>query len=100
MIKSGGENIYPSEIEDMMHSHPCVAEAALIPVPDPKWGEVGRAIVVLKPGSELTPTDLTAWLREQMAGFKAPKSVVFVDSLPKTGANKVDKQLLSEQYGL
>ncbi len=99
MIKSGGENIYPAEVEDVIHSHPNVAEAALIPVPDPRWGEVGRAVVVLKPGAELTAAGLTAWLRHQMAHFKVPKSIVFVDTLPKTGANKVDKQQLSEQCG-
>ena len=99
MIKSGGENIYPAEVEDVIHSHPDVAEAALIPVPDPRWGEVGRAVVVLKPGAELTATGLTTWLREQMAHFKVPKSIVFVDTLPKTGANKVDKQQLSERCG-
>jgi len=99
MIKSGGENVYPAEVEDVMHSHPAVAEAALIPVPDPKWGEVGRAIIVLKPGASLTAADLIAWLRERMANFKVPKSVVFVDTLPKTGANKVDKPKLIELYG-
>ena len=98
MIKSGGENIYPAEVEDVMHSHPAIAEAALIPVPDPKWGEVGRAIVVLKPGAKLTQEDLIAWLREQMAHFKVPKSVAFADELPKTAANKVDKRQLIEQY--
>lgn len=99
MIKSGGENIYPAEVEDVIHSHPAVAEAALIPMSDPKWGEVGRAIVVLKPGLSLTEADLIAWLREQMAHYKVPKSVVFADALPKTAANKVDKRQLIEQYG-
>lgn len=99
MIKSGGENIYPAEVEDVMHSHPDIAEAALIPVPDPKWGEVGRAIIVLKPGASVTHADLVDWLRDQMAHYKVPKSVVFVDTLPKTAANKVDKQQLVEQYG-
>ena len=64
-----------------MHSHPAIAEAALIPVPDPNWGEVGRAIIVLKPGASLAATDLTTWLRERMAHYKVPKSVVFVDTL-------------------
>jgi fatty-acyl-CoA synthase len=96
MIKSGGENIYPVEVEDVMHSHPAVAEAALIPVPHPKWGEVGRAVVVLKPGASLGREELEDWLREQMAHYKVPKSVVFVDALPKTPANKVDKQKLVE----
>jgi fatty-acyl-CoA synthase len=99
MIKSGRENIYPAEVEDLMHSHPDITEAALIPVPDPKWGEVGRAIIVLKPGASLTQADLVDWLREQMAPYKVPKSVVFVDTLPKTAANKVDKHQLIEQYG-
>lgn len=99
MIKSGGENIYPVEVEDAMHSHPAIAEAALIPVPDPQWGEVGRAIVVLKPGATLTETDFRNWLRERMAHYKVPKSVLFMDALPKTGANKVDKPKLIEQHG-
>lgn len=100
MIKSGGENIYPAEVEDVMHSHLAVAEAALIPVPDPKWGEVGRAVVVINGDASLTETELIGWLREQIAHYKVPKSVVFVDDLPKTAANKVDKRLLIEQYGL
>jgi len=99
MIKSGGENIYLAEVEDVMHSHPDITEAALIPVPDPKWGEMGWAIIVLKPGASLTQADLVDWLREQMAPYKVPKSVVFVDTLPKTAANKVDKHQLIEQYG-
>lgn len=99
MFKSGGENIYPAQVEDVMHSHPLVAEAALIPVPHAKWGEVGRAIVVRKPGSTPSADDLREWLREQIAHYKVPKSFVFVDSLPKTGANKVDKEQLIELYG-
>ncbi len=98
MIKSGGENIYPAEVEDVMHSHPAIAEAALIPVPDPKWGEVGRAIIVLKPGQSLSADALTDWLRERIAHFKVPRSFVFANALPKTGANKVDKRKLIEQY--
>jgi fatty-acyl-CoA synthase len=99
MIKSGGENIYPAEVEDVLHSHPAIAEAALIPVPHPRWGEVGRAVVALKAGASLDEDALIAWLREQMAHFKVPKSVVFVEALPKTGANKVNKPLLIEEYG-
>ncbi len=99
MIKSGGESIYPAEVEDVMHSHPAIAEAALIPVPHPRWDEVGRAIVALRAGASLDEDDLIAWLREQMAHFKVPKSVVFVDALPKTGANKVNKPVLIEQHG-
>ncbi len=99
MIISGGENVYPAEVESVMHAHPAVAEAALIGVPHPKWGEVGRAVVVLRPGAHLTEEALIAFCRERLAGFKVPKSVVFVDALPKTGANKVDKERLRELYG-
>jgi fatty-acyl-CoA synthase len=99
MIKSGGENIYPSEVEDVIHSHPAISEAALIPVPDPKWGEVGRAIVSLKSGNALQEEEFILWLREQMAHYKVPKSVVIIDELPKTAANKPDKQRLVEDYG-
>ena len=98
MLISGGENVYPAEVESVMHAHPAVAEAALIGVPDEKWGEVGRAIVV-RTEQELTEADLIAYLRERLAGYKVPKSIVFVDSLPQTGAGKIDKQALVEMYG-
>ncbi len=68
----------------------------MIPVSDPKWGEVGRAIVVLKPGASLGGDELQDWLRERIAHYKVPKTVVFVDALPKTAANKVDKQKLAK----
>lgn len=99
MFISGGENVYPAEIESVMHGHPAVAEAALIAVPDPKWGEVGRAIVVLKRGAMLSEADLRAHCRQRLAGYKVPKSVVFVDGLPKTGAGKIDKPTLIELHG-
>jgi len=83
----------------VLHAHPAVAEAALIGVPDPKWGEVGRAIVALRPGAQVTAEELLAFCRERLAGYKVPKSVVFVEALPKTGAGKVDKQRLKEEYG-
>jgi len=99
MIISGGENVYPAEVESILHSHPAVAEAALIGVPDEKWGEVGRAIIVLRPGAQATEEELITFCRERLASYKVPKSVIFVDELPKTAANKVDKRLLAEQYG-
>jgi fatty-acyl-CoA synthase len=99
MIKSGGENIYPAEIEDILHSHPGIAEASVIPVPDPKWGEVGWAVVAPKPGSKISEEELIQWMRARMAHYKVPKSVIIVDSLPKTGANKVDKKMLVKKYG-
>ncbi len=99
MIISGGENVYPAEIESVLHRHPAIKEAALIGVPDARWGEVGRAVVVVEPGAALTAEDLLAFLREHLAGFKVPRSVVFADALPKTGAGKIDKKALAERYG-
>ncbi|MBU0704004.1 MAG: AMP-binding protein, partial [Chloroflexi bacterium] len=98
MLISGGENVYPAEVESVMHAHPAVAEAALIGLPDEKWGEVGRAIVV-RAEQALTEAGLIAYLRERLAGYKVPKSIVFVDSLSQTGAGKIDKQALVEMYG-
>jgi len=99
MFISGGENVYPAEVESVLHAHPAVAEAALIGVPDEKWGEVGRAIVALRPATHLTEEELLAFCRERLARYKVPKSVTFVDALPKTGANKVDKERLRKLYG-
>ncbi len=98
MLISGGENVYPAEVESVMHAHPAVAEAALIGVPDEKWGEVGRAIVV-RTEQGLSGAGLIAYLRERLAAYKVPKSIVFVDNLPQTGAGKIDKQALVEIYG-
>jgi fatty-acyl-CoA synthase len=99
MIISGGENIYPAEVESVMHGHPAIASAALIGVPDAKWGEVGRAVVVLRPGQVLPAADLLTYLRERLAHYKVPKSVLFVSALPTTAAGKVDKQALRELGG-
>jgi len=99
MIISGGENVYPVEIEQALYRHPAVHQCAVIGVPDPKWGEVGKACVVLKPGAVASEEELLAFLREHLASFKVPKSVVFADALPKTGAGKIDKKALAEQYG-
>jgi fatty-acyl-CoA synthase len=95
MIISGGENIYPSEIESAIAAHEAVVEAAVIGVPDERWGEVGRAFVVLRPGASLDEAELGSFLRTRLAGYKLPKSVVFVDSLPRTGPGKIDKRALA-----
>ncbi|OGO40128.1 MAG: long-chain fatty acid--CoA ligase [Chloroflexi bacterium RBG_16_56_8] len=97
MIISGGENIYPAEVESVLHAHPAVAEAALIGVPDAKWGEVGRAIVVKH--KALTGEELAAFCQARLARYKIPKSFVFVDALPKTAAGKIDKKVLVQEYG-
>jgi fatty-acyl-CoA synthase len=97
MFISGGENVYPAEVESVLHAHPSVVEAALIAVPDDKWGEVGRAVVVVARGSELTEEALQAFLRERLAKYKLPRSVVFVDALPRTAIGKIDKQRLARE---
>jgi fatty-acyl-CoA synthase len=100
MIISGGINIYPAEIEKAMENHPQVAAAALIGVPDKKWGEVGKAIIELNPGSNLTPQALQEFLRDRLGGYKVPKYFVFVKELPRTIASgKVQKYILKDRHG-
>ncbi len=99
LIISGGENIYPAEVESVLHAHPAVTEAALIGVPDEKWGEVGRAIVVTRNGVTIGADDLAAFCQARLARYKIPKSFVLVESLPKTAAGKIDKKVLQEKYG-
>ena len=99
MIISGGENIYPAEVEDALLEHPDVAECAVFGVPDEKWGEVGRAVVVLKAGRACEPAALLAHLDGRLARYKIPNSVVFAASLPRSGAGKLLKGPLREAYG-
>ncbi|GIF36632.1 acyl-CoA synthetase [Actinoplanes xinjiangensis] len=91
MYISGGENVYPAEVEAAIFEHPAVAEAAVVGVPDEKWGEVGRAFVVPAPGSSLSPGDVPAFLAGRLARYKIPVYVDVVDDLPRTGSNKVRK---------
>ena len=98
MLISGGENIYPAEVEELLYSHPAVAEAALIGAPDAKWGEVGRAVVALKPGAVAAAEELLAFCQERIAKYKIPKSVVFVEKLPRNAMGKVIKEELRRHY--
>ncbi|BCJ88187.1 long-chain-fatty-acid--CoA ligase [Effusibacillus dendaii] len=98
IIISGGENISSTEVEGVIYKHPAVLEAAVIAVPDEKWGEVPKAIIVLKEGSTLTEQELIQFCRDRMAHFKCPKSVDFVDSLPRTATGKLQKFRLREKY--
>src|SRR5579859_138452 len=91
MLISGGENIYPAEIEGLLATHPKIAEAAIIGVPDPKWGEVGRAVVVVRPGETLTAEDVLAFCNGKLARYKIPKSVAFAPLLPRNAMGKVIK---------
>jgi fatty-acyl-CoA synthase len=98
MIISGGENIYPAEVEDALYQHPAVAECAVIGVADQTWGEVGRAIVVLREGTTAEPEDLLSFLNGRIAKYKIPKSVVFTESLPRTTSGKVVKRELRSRF--
>ncbi len=98
MFISGGENVYPAEVENAIFELPQVAEAAVIGAKDEKWGEVGRAIVALKAGEELEEAEIIDFLKERLAKYKVPKQVIFVDQLPRNAAGKVLKNKLREAY--
>jgi acyl-CoA synthetase (AMP-forming)/AMP-acid ligase II len=98
MIVSGGENVYPAEIEAILMGHPEVLECAVIGVPDPKWGETVKAVVVRRPGASLAEAALIEWSRNKLAGFKRPRSVDFIDALPRNASGKLLKRTLREPY--
>ena len=98
MIVSGGENIYPVEVEEVLSQHPGVADVAVIGVPDERWGETVKALVVVAPNSGVTADELVAFARERLAGYKLPRSVDFVSELPRTPAGKVLKRELRARY--
>jgi len=98
MIISGGENVYPREVEEILYQHPAVLEAAVIGVPDPYWVEKVHAVVTTRKGASTTAEELIAFCKKHMAGYKTPKTVEFVDSLPKNPAGKILKRELREKY--
>lgn len=98
MIISGGENVYPAEVESAVCDHPDVAEAAVIGVPDDTWGEVVKAIVVLKPGKQTTASDIIGFTRARIAAFKTPKTVDFIDALPRNASGKILRRHLRDPY--
>jgi len=98
MIISGGENIYPAEVESAICDHPDVAEVAVVGVPDDKWGEAVKAIVVMKPGKKATPLDIINFTRQRIAGFKTPKSVDFIEALPRNASGKILRRHLRDPY--
>lgn len=98
MFISGGENVYPAEVENVIYQHPAVAEAAVIGVPHPKWQEVGKAIIVVKRGQTLTEDEVIQFCQGKLARFKIPKSVDFVELLPRNAAGKVLKRELRQRY--
>jgi acyl-CoA synthetase (AMP-forming)/AMP-acid ligase II len=98
MILTGGENVYSREVEEVLYTHPSVSEAAVIGLPDPKWGENVVAVIVLKKGMTATEADIIAAVRDRLAGFKKPKKVFFVDELPKTVSGKIIKRELRDRF--
>ncbi len=98
MIISGGYNIWPSEVENILNQHPAVFEAAVVAVPDEKWGEVVKGVIVLKEGLKTNGEEMIAFCKEHLAGFKAPKSVDFVNTLPKNPAGKILRKEIREKY--
>jgi O-succinylbenzoate-CoA ligase len=99
MIIRGGENISPEEVENVLHSHPKIEEAAVIGIPDMEWGQEPRAVVVLKKGEAATSEEIIEYCRSRLAGFKRPRSVVFIDALPRNQMGKVLRKKLREEYG-
>jgi len=98
MIVSGGENVYPAEVENALMAHPAIADVAVIGVPDEKWGEVPMALVVRKPDVQVTEEEIVTFARQRLAGFKTPKTVGWVDSLPRNPSGKILKKILREPY--
>jgi acyl-CoA synthetase (AMP-forming)/AMP-acid ligase II len=98
MIVSGGENVYPAEVESALFGHPAVADVAVIGVPDARWGEAVKAIIVRTPGTDVTTEELILFARERIAGYKLPKSIDFLDALPRTPTGKILKRELRAPY--
>ena len=98
MIISGGENVYPAQVESAIYGHPAIAEVAVIGVPDDKWGEAVKACIVPKPGASVDEADVIAWARDRLAGFKVPKSVDVIPELPRNASGKILRRELRAPY--
>jgi fatty-acyl-CoA synthase len=98
MIVTGGENVYSIEVENILYLHPAILECAVVGVPDSKWGEAVKGIVVLKPGQKTTEDEIIQFCKERIAHYKAPKSIDFINALPKTGSGKIYKKGLRNRY--
>jgi acyl-CoA synthetase (AMP-forming)/AMP-acid ligase II len=98
MIKTGGENVYPKEVEDVIYEHPSVLEVAVVGVPDDKWVEAVKAVIVLKPGEQVSEKEIIEHCKKKIGGYKCPRSVDFVDKLPKTGLEKISRTEVKKRY--
>jgi fatty-acyl-CoA synthase len=100
LFVSGGENVYPAEVEDAISAHEGVAEVVVIPVPDDEWGQVGKAVVEPATGDDpFSLSELREFLDGRLARYKHPRSLVFVDSIPTSGPEKIDREAVADQYG-
>jgi acyl-CoA synthetase (AMP-forming)/AMP-acid ligase II len=98
MILTGGENVYSTEVENILYMHPAILECAVVGVPDEKWGEAVKAIVVLKLSQKATDQEIIQFCKERIAHYKTPKSIDFIDALPRTGSGKTHKKGLRDKY--
>jgi acyl-CoA synthetase (AMP-forming)/AMP-acid ligase II len=98
MILTGGENVYSTEVENVLYMHPAILECAVVGIPDPKWGEAVKGIVVLKSGQKATEQEIIQFCKEKMTHYKAPKSIDFIEALPRTGSGKIHKKGLRDKY--
>lgn len=99
MIVTGGQNVFSAEVEQVLIAHPAVADCTVIGLPDEKWGEAVTAVIVKKPGVEVTESDIITFCKEEMAGFKIPKKVIWYEgTIPRTPTGKVTKYVLIEKY--
>jgi acyl-CoA synthetase (AMP-forming)/AMP-acid ligase II len=98
VIIRGGENISPKEVEEALISHPKIEEVAVIGLPDEEWGQEPHAVVVLKEGETATHEEIIDFTRDKLAGFKRPRSVIFVDELPRTAIGKLQRKILVKNY--
>jgi acyl-CoA synthetase (AMP-forming)/AMP-acid ligase II len=98
MILTGGENVYSTEVEHVLHEHEAVLECAVFGVPHDEWGEVVQAAVVKRPSAGVTADELMSFVRARLAGYKTPRAVYFLDELPKTGSGKIMKKALRERF--
>ena len=98
LIKTGGENVYPQEVENLLNRHPAVAEVTVIGLPDPKWGEAVTAVVVSKDGNDLSLEEMKAFCKGNIAGYKIPKIIKMVEKIPKNETGKVIKRELRERF--
>jgi acyl-CoA synthetase (AMP-forming)/AMP-acid ligase II len=98
MINSGGENVYPVEVENVISGHPDVLDVAVIGVPDDRWGEAVKAVVVTRNGTSPAPDAIIEFCRGKLGGFKIPKSVDFIEAIPRNASGKITKNPLREKY--